>query len=147
MKRLVLAALMSGAAIFPADADEMERVAPVTDPLVKEECGACHMAFQPPFLPAQSWQRMMGDLANHFGENASLAPEKTQAILAYYVTHTRPAQGMAVEEAPLRITELRWWQREHDGRHVSQADWQKAGSKANCVACHRGAERGLYEDH
>ena len=38
---------------------------PVADPLVKEECGSCHLAFAPSMLPASSWQRMMADLVKH----------------------------------------------------------------------------------
>ncbi|MDH5218993.1 MAG: diheme cytochrome c, partial [Gammaproteobacteria bacterium] len=47
-------------------------VAVVTDSLYKEECSACHMAYQPGLLPARSWEKMMDNLADHFGENAEL---------------------------------------------------------------------------
>ena len=42
---------------------------PVSDPVVGEECGSCHLAFAPSMLPASAWKRMMGDLANHFGDD------------------------------------------------------------------------------
>jgi hypothetical protein len=55
-------------------------------------------------------------------------------------------KGISPENAPLRITELPRWVREH--REVSAAEWKKkeVGSKANCTACHADAERGYYED-
>lgn len=127
-----------------ASADEMERVPPVTDPVVQKECGACHMAFQPAFLPAASWRAMMGELSNHFGEDAWLPPETAKHVEDWLVAHAG-RQPTDAANPPLRITELRWWTREHE-HEVSQAMWDKAGSKGNCKACHRDAERGLYED-
>jgi hypothetical protein len=47
---------------------------PVADPVVKEECGSCHIAFAPSMLPASSWKRMMDDLKNHFGDDATIDP-------------------------------------------------------------------------
>ncbi len=59
MKKLVFASVLAAAALaaFPfmtmqaAAGDDGERVAPVKDPAVIKECGACHMVFQPVFLP------------------------------------------------------------------------------------------------
>ena len=53
-KGIAVALLMTAAAIAVADGGE--RVPPVTDPVVKKECGSCHMAFPPHFLPRRSWQ-------------------------------------------------------------------------------------------
>lgn len=148
MKRFILPAVvaaMTFGSMLPAMASEFERVPPISDALVKKECGACHMAFQPAFLPAASWSALMGDLSNHFGEDASLPEADAKAIEAYYVAHA--GRGSSTTGAPvLRITELGWWQRKHRPGEVSQARFDKAGSKAACVACHVGADRGLYED-
>lgn len=56
-------------------------------------------------------------------------------------------RGLSNNKTPLRISELPYWVREHN-EEVSKRDWQKqsVGSKANCVACHRYAEKGLYDD-
>ncbi|MDP3338305.1 MAG: hypothetical protein Q8S51_16135, partial [Rhodoferax sp.] len=54
--------------------------APVADAVVKEECGGCHLAFAPSMLPARSWTRMMADLANHFGDDASVDPATAKKI-------------------------------------------------------------------
>lgn len=110
-----------------------------------KECGGCHMAFQPAFLPAASWKLIMADLSEHFGEDASLSPEKARQIEAYLV---RGAGRDLKGAAPQRITELRWWLREHDASEVPPARWKdpKVVSKANCPACHRAADRGDYEE-
>jgi hypothetical protein len=141
MRTLIVAVSLLAAA--PAWADEVERVPPLANEAAKRECGACHMAYQPQLLPAQAWQRLFGDLANHFGTDASLDEATRQGILDYYVSHAGRAAGA---EAPLRITEMPWWVREH--RRVSAATWAKpeVKFKGNCTACHRGAEQGLYED-
>lgn len=129
---------------------------PVTDPLVKEECGSCHMAFSPAMLPASSWRRMMGDLKHHFGDDASLDPATAAKIGRYLEANaadaprrhfnTKLLRGVSTDNAPLRITELPHWRKEH--REVPARDWarKEVGSKANCVACHTDAERGYYED-
>ena len=83
------AALAALAATSAAVADE--RVPPVANDLVRKECGECHMAFQPAFLPVRSWSRMMNELADHFGEDASLPADKGAAIRAYLTANAADA--------------------------------------------------------
>jgi hypothetical protein len=152
------AAALAAAALIvlaAASARADERYTPVEDPLVKKECGACHMAFQPAMLPKRSWNKLMDGLADHFGEDASLSPDKTEAIRAYLVKHAadtgwwsgRFMRGIADDATPLRITETRHWIHEHS-EEVRPSAWKnpKVGSKANCPACHRRAALGDYED-
>ncbi len=127
-------------------ASENERVPPVRDKLVQKECGACHMAFQPAFLPARSWQKMMSELDNHFGEDASLDAETAKKIEDYLVKNAgrkRWLDGWGTP--PQRISELRWFKSEHRGE-VSPRAMKKAGTMANCKACHLSAEQGNYDD-
>ena len=55
-------------------------VAPVANAKYKEECGSCHFAYQPGLLPARSWEKIMGNLENHFNENAELDQETQSRI-------------------------------------------------------------------
>lgn len=144
----VSACLISGSAY--ADSDYFR---PVTNEVTLEECSACHMAFQPAFLPMRSWKAIMADLPNHFGEDASLDEASRQEIEDYLVTYAGDALGrnrdvtrLSAGKTPLRITELYWWLDEHDADEVSKRAWDRAGSKANCTACHRDAESGYYDD-
>lgn len=157
---LTLAAIGLGAALAPtglfdqrARADE--RMAAVADPTYKKECGACHMAFQPGFLPKRSWEAVMGGLKDHFGENAALDAATTEAITKYLVANAADARdpaprilrGVDANATPLRITETPWWRREHEKEVRPEAFLNpKVGSKANCIACHAGADKGVYED-
>ena len=53
------------------------------NPVYIEECGACHLAYPPGLMPSKSWQKMMGGLSDHFGENAELDEETEQLIVRY----------------------------------------------------------------
>lgn len=135
-------------------------VPPVKDPLVLKECSACHMAYQPAFLPARSWSKLMGDLSKHFGEDASLPAEEAKKIETYLVglagdarsgaaRAERYMQGIARDATPLRITETPWFLGKHGRKgRISAATLarKKLKSPAQCAGCHVGAEKGLYED-
>jgi len=129
---------------------------PVSDPVVKEECGSCHFAFAPSMLPAKSWQRMMGELQNHFGDDASVDAATADRITRYLVANAADTGGrryggklsrvVSAGDSPLRITELPKWVSEH--RQVPDWEWRHKDvrTKANCVACHADAGRGYYDD-
>jgi len=129
---------------------------PVVSPVVKEECGSCHLAFAPSMLPARSWQRMMGDLKNHFGDDATVDDALAAEITDYLVSNAADSggqrysdklvRGVSASQAPLRITELPKWIREH--RKVPDWEWRHKDvrTRANCVACHADAERGYYDE-
>jgi hypothetical protein len=55
-------------------------------------------------------------------------------------------QQMGPKDAPLRITETRWFVGKHD--EVPRATWSRksVGSAANCAACHQRAEQGAFDD-
>jgi len=153
---IVLISAFSGVVFQRAQAGGGRYFPPVTDTVVKAECGSCHLAFAPSMLPASSWSRMMGDLKNHFGDDASVDAATADKITRYLTENAgdtggqrygrKLLSGVTAQNAPLRITELPKWVRDH--REVSAAEWKKkdVGSKANCVACHADAERGYYED-
>ena len=122
----------------------------------QQECASCHIAYSPAFLPKASWRRLMGGLDRHFGEDASLDPATQADILRFLEANaadagtsrmgSRVMQGLRPAEAPLRITETRWFVRKHD--EVSQSVWSRksVGSAANCAACHRQAEQGVFDE-
>jgi hypothetical protein len=152
---LIFAAILVA---FPliAEAGGGKKVEPLTDALTLKECGSCHMAFQPEFLPVRSWEKLMGNLTDHFGADASLS-EKSQAhILAVLkaraadVTGMKEGRKMAASipagVTPLRISEVPRWVKEHG--KIQPNVWARPDikSKANCLACHTAGEQGYYED-
>lgn len=148
---LILAALL--ASTVHASADDW--VPPVTDELVQKECGSCHMAFQPAFLPARSWDHMMNTLSDHFGEDASLPAAEVAEIRAYLTNNAGDVkrrglartymQWVAPDGVPQKITENPAFLREHN---FPDRVWNdpKVVTKSNCLACHAQANSGNYDD-
>jgi hypothetical protein len=129
---------------------------PVTHEATVKECSACHMVYAPQMLPARSWQALMGDLANHFGESAVLDAATQTDISNYLLANAADApgneairgllRGLQDTDIPLRITEMPWWKGSHG--EVSPASYKRANVKSasNCVACHRGADKGNFSE-
>jgi len=130
---------------------------PKETPLVaeyKEECGACHFPFSPNLLPRRSWVRMMAELENHFGEDASIDEEEAREILDYLkggeTSQTEAAYYLLAdigpEETPQEISKLPFWKKTHEGIRESVYARKDIGSKINCGACHQYAFYGSFED-
>ena len=151
-------AALAAAALAAGTLLAAESYQPVGDPIVAKECRSCHMVFPVGLLPAASWARIIDGLGNHFGETASV-DAKTAEHLKAYLTSSQPSgwrrlfgaqqPTQRTADAPLRITELDWFKAEHkDEGLVTAADFQRKGAKmaSDCVACHRGAEQGNFDD-
>lgn len=121
----------------------------------EEECGSCHLAYPPGFLPRRSWDALMGGLENHFGQNAELdAP--TQEKLGPWLSTWAAESGSdrrsfkfiasAAGWTPLRITETRYWRHKHDEVPNATFARKSVGSRANCPACHQGADKGDFDE-
>ena len=124
---------------------------PPLDPLYRRECGACHCAYYPSLLPAASWQRMMAELGDHFGEDARLDQTQAEKIEAWLsvlgadTIATPAARRLPSTDPyrPLRITAGPSWRQRH--RHVEAALFKKVkGGAGNCPACHGDADSGLF---
>lgn len=158
MKKLIVMALIGTAAsaaaaalILPALA-EGQRYPAVTHEATLKECSACHIVFQPQMLPARSWEAVMAGLDDHFGENAALDPKTAEDIKTFLVANAADAKGvksrwtrgLAKTDAPLRISETPYFRRAHNEVSAAAFKRKEIGSAANCAACHKGAEKGLY---
>lgn len=169
MKKLMTAALFGtltiGAGTLWADDDDYyERgssrrapdVAPVSNELYRSECAACHFAYQPGLLPARSWRYIMGNLADHYGDNAELDPDTVASLLTYLEANAadnaaerrsrRIVGSLAPDEVPLRITELPHLRHEHNEIPRRYLRDERIGSLSNCSACHTRAEEGSYRE-
>lgn len=116
--------------------------------LYQKECGSCHMAYQPQFLPKRSWDKTMNTLENHFGTDASLDPSDHKTIQNYLATHASKNDRMSDMKGAvaLRISETPYFVREHrevTKKMVTQPDVK---SFANCNACHTQAASGSYRE-
>jgi len=132
-------------------------VAPVSNQLYKEECGSCHFAYQPGWLPQRSWQHIMSNLGDHYGDNAELNQADQKNILDYlantsadnsdYRRSKKIMRSLDESSAPQRISELRYIKHEHDEipqRLVTKND--KVVSLSYCDACHQDADKGSFSE-
>ncbi|NQV46831.1 MAG: cytochrome C [Rhodospirillaceae bacterium] len=100
------------------------------NPLVIKECSECHDPYSAKMLPSGSWRKIMNDLPNHFGEDASLG-ENTRKQIADYLAANAGGNG----SGPIRISQTRWFKGEHRGE-VNDKMFKKAKSWSNCTSCH-----------
>lgn len=126
--------------------------------LYKNECASCHMAYPPELLPARSWQAILNRLDRHFGDNASLDPVTLKTLGQYLQTHSADAvatrrsrrvlRSIPADNTPLRISQVPYIQHKHreiPTRYIRANPQVK--SLSHCVACHQGAERGVFSEH
>jgi hypothetical protein len=122
----------------------------------RTECAACHTLYHPALLPARSWTQMMGGLASHFGENATLDTKVRAEILGFLVANAadgrgglrgaRIAESIPAGQTPLRFTDTMYFKRKHHELAAAVYKRAKIGSPANCMACHPGANGGDFEE-
>ena len=119
---------------------------PTPPPVYTQECGGCHLAFPANLLPRASWRRLMNSLDKHYGSDASLEAPLQKQIDTWLQTYG--GQGKRAREEPPqdRITRSAWFERKH--RDVSETTFKRAAIKSpvNCVACHRDAAQGDFDD-
>ena len=161
---LLLSGILALSNVVMADDDSYSRpgkgadVAPVSDVRYAQECGSCHFAYQPGLLPARSWQKLMGNLADHFGDNAELPQEDAAAITDYLVKNAADRSNyrrsvkinnsLSARQTPVRITEAPYIVRKHrkiPARLITGNP--KVKSLSQCNACHAKAEAGSFSDH
>jgi cytochrome b len=125
-------------------------------PAYKKECGSCHMAFPPNALPEKSWKIMMADLQDHFGDDASIEESARIEIEDFLVRNSAERsleeasikfiRSIGKDDPPRRITDIRYWKEKHGSIRKDLYQRETIKSKINCVACHKWAEYGSFED-
>lgn len=141
-----------------ADDDEWEhRSYPIKGPgsvQYRTECGSCHIAYPPRFLGKSSWQRLMSELDNHFGESAELERAERDAISLYlskYGSSSRWYQfwkNNDKKSVPTRITETPAFRHEHDEIPFRLIENNtQIQSLSQCGSCHLNADKGSFNEH
>lgn len=135
--------------------DDNRNLTTANNPTYKENCGACHFAYQPELLPSGSWYKILNGLADHFGETIELDAESKNEVSVYL--RSNAAEFSSSELAgkimksigswiPLRITEISYIQKNHHEINQNVLKQESVGSLSNCSACHTDAESGSYND-
>jgi len=128
-------------------------VAPVNNSLYAKECSACHFAYQPGLMPARSWQQLMANLDDHFGDNAELETEDQKALTDYLVknaaefsNHKRSVKimrSLSKDKTPIRIAEIPYIVRKHDELSSKMVN---DNPLSYCDKCHTRADTGSYSE-
>ena len=151
--------LLAASLLARAANGEEESLAPlpqVDNAAWRSECSGCHMLYHPALLPSRSWQKLMGGLDRHFGENAVLDPATRDEITRFLVAHAaerqsdrrsrRLVQSIPPDDAPLRFSRTIYFITRHDEIPATIYQRKSIGSASNCTACHRGAEQGEFSE-
>lgn len=127
----------------------------VTNAVHRETCGACHMAYPPALLPAASWEKIVAALPSHNGENVELANATRKALLEFLKANAADTSPRGLSRrilkslagaTPTRITQVPAIQAQHRGLGDDVFNRKEIGSRANCRACHPGAESARFSD-
>lgn len=118
------------------------------------ECGDCHAPFHPSLLSSDSWNQMMQNLDQHFGEDATIGAKKVAEITAYLNQFggdkwdTEAANRFRVVDPanPYQITATPYWIAKHKKVNPDLFKLKKVGVKSNCGGCHTDHYSGRFDD-
>lgn len=118
-------------------------------------CGSCHFAYQPGLLPSKSWVKIIDEPNAHPGGALSF-DDKTKAELKNYLTqnsaeNSGSKRSMKImnsigSDTPVKISKIPYIMHKH--RDIGQDVFMRKaiGSRGNCIACHKSAGNGVYDD-
>jgi len=132
-------------------------VKPVDNKLYTDECASCHFGFQPGLLPARSWVKLMGNLENHFQDDASLESKDVETLTQYLVQNSsdhamnykrskKITNSISRNSTPIRISQTPYFKKKHRELRKSMITQKEIKSISNCAACHRTASEGVYSE-
>ena len=130
---------------------------PIRNSAYVDRCGSCHFAYQPELLPAESWRKILDGTEDHFGEtlDLDLDPSERAEIAGYLASNAADMSPAKLPRkimrslngaTPLRITEIPCIRKEHHEVSSQVLKRRSVGSLSNCIACHRTADKGVYDD-
>jgi hypothetical protein len=139
---------------FAGEHNESKVLPKVTNKAYRTNCGCCHFAYQPGLLPAKSWLRIIDTPDGHPGGGLSLE-RKTKAEISKYLTQNSAENTLSkrsrkilasIGGVPTRISEVPYIREKHHEINQEIFSRKSIGSRGNCIACHKTAENGDYDD-
>ena len=124
--------------------------------IYRQECGDCHFDFHPSLLPKKSWLKIMANLDDHFGEDATVSKKTSDDITKYLIQNS--AEQIVTEvsykllnsiknnNVPMRISTNAYIKAKHSELSDEIFEKKSVKSRLNCNACHQFAEYGSFED-
>ena len=135
--------------------NESKTLPKVTNATYAASCGTCHFAYQPGLLPARSWLKITNVPGSHAGGDLSVDTKAKVEIESYLIQNSaekiqsrksRKIIDSIGESVPTRISEVPYIKEKH--RKIKQEVFLRKTikSRGNCIACHKTAESGDYDD-
>lgn len=139
MKKILALSLYLSAFVYAGNVPQADNA------LYQKECASCHFGYQPAHLNKVSWEKVMGNLSDHFGTDASLGKVETQQLLDYLTTNAGNGK-MTTNNPTMQITKSPYFIKEHRKIAPKLIEQKEVGTLANCIACHTSADKGNYSE-
>ena len=100
-------------------------------------------------------EKILEDTDDHFGETVDLNEGARLEISEYLASNAAETSSAKIAgkimaclggTTPLRITDIPCFRKEHHEITPQTVQRKSVGSLSNCIACHRTAESGVYDD-
>ena len=113
------------------------------------------LCIPPNILPKKSWELIMSDLENHFGDDASIDEGTNKNILAFLVKNSAETSSMESswnflnsigDKDIIAMSDTIFWKETHKDIDKKLYNHKDIKNKANCKACHSDIEKGLIEN-
>lgn len=103
-----------------------------------ENCSSCHIPIPAEVLPTTSWEQILNNPQNHYGEVLPSTNRITTRLIWNYL-RTNSRLLLAGEATPQYVTNSRYFKALHP-----QVDLPKPATHQTCIACHPGAKQLNY---
>ena len=106
--------------------------------LYLENCSSCHIPIPAEVLPTKSWEKILKNPTNHYGQSLpKLSGINIRLIWQYLRTNSRFL--LIGESTPNYVTNSRYFKALHP-----QVDLPKPATNQTCLGCHPGAKELEY---
>ncbi len=157
MKYLIFLSLLINSLFADDGFSTKTDVAPVNNQLYIKECGSCHFPYQAGLLPSNAWNKMMGNLENHFNSDATVSAENFQTLSKYlndnsaeknmqYKRSNRIVSSIPEGQIPDSISTTPYMIKKHNEIKKSLITQPEVKGLFNCIACHKTADKGNYSE-
>lgn len=165
LQQLFLFTLLFSAELSLANHDhaQMTQTASKTNPLLSafgpyvKECGSCHVPYPAAFLPTRSWEKLLGNLAEHFDNNVELSDTVQNEITAYLIANAAEysadpraekfLNSIPTAATPLRISEVPFFKKLHQMMPKMLVKMGKVKSLIQCDSCHDDTASGQFDEN
>ncbi len=103
-----------------------------------ENCSSCHVPIPAEVLPTTSWQQILNNPTDHYGQTLPQINRITTRLLWNYL-RANSRLLLVGENTPQYVTNSRYFKALHP-----QVDLPKPSSNQTCISCHPGAKQLDY---